>query len=76
MLMTRVDYEHRGGPPYGRNRQLFSRPPASTRPVAYAVVKRSNGELVAHFDTREDALAELARLHAETSREFVIRKLA
>lgn len=70
-----MDYERRGGRPYGRNRQLTAPSTFLNRADSYAVVRCPNDEFVERFPTHEEACAERSRLEAETPHEYAIRKL-
>jgi hypothetical protein len=74
--MTGMDYDRRGGPPYGRNRRFAeSQPNAVGSGARFAVLRRRGQPILESFDRHEDAIAERDRLQQETGDEFVVHKL-
>jgi hypothetical protein len=74
--MTGMDYNRRGGWPYGRNRLFAERQSNAVGSGArFAVLRRRGQSVLGRFDRHEEAIAERDRLQQETGDEFVVHKL-
>jgi hypothetical protein len=69
-----MNYEHRGGPPYGRNREVATENPPGNTGGIYMVLRASDKSVVNEFEKHDDATAAIVQLEATTGEKYVIRK--
>jgi hypothetical protein len=71
--MTRMDYQRRGGLPYGRNREL-AMPNNGPGAERFFVIRSDDKHVAGIFDSYSEAVDERDRVSAASGRPHFVRK--